>query len=190
MRILRNRNTRRFWAATIMIFSIACFVNKFSESNFKANHLSAMPLSNSIAVPIEQDQNEKTVFSQSADPANSISNLPTWKTVRMRVTGYCPCPICCGRFAQGRTANGHIIRQRERFVAADKKYPFGTEVVVPNYNNEKTIKVMDRGGAIKGNCLDLFFDNHATAAKWGVKYLDVKIRVTNENKEWKHANIN
>ena len=35
--------------------------------------------------------------------------------------------------------------------------------------------VTDRGGAIKGNKIDIYFDSHAEALAWGVKYLPVKV---------------
>jgi 3D (Asp-Asp-Asp) domain-containing protein len=93
-----------------------------------------------------------------------------WETVRMRVTAYCACRRCCGKFADGITASGHKIRRGDTFAAADKKYSFGTEMIVAGYNNGKPIKVLDRGGAIRGNKLDVFFNSHRTARKWGVKY--------------------
>ena len=114
--------------------------------------------------------------------AAAKNNLPRWHTVRMRVTAYCPCTLCCGRKAEGITANGHIIRRGDRFVAAPKQYSFGTEIIVPHYNGAQPIKVLDRGGAIKGNRLDLFFASHTRAAKWGIKYLNVKVR-TNRQEE-------
>jgi len=51
---------------------------------------------------------------------------------------------------------------------------------VPGYNNDKPIKVLDRGGAIRGNKLDVFFNSHQQALKWGVKYIDVRVRRTSE----------
>ena len=98
-----------------------------------------------------------------------------WQTVRMRVTAYCPCEKCCGEYSNGQTACGHKIRPGDVFVAADKKYSFGTEMLVAGYNNAEPVKVLDRGGAIRGNRLDVFFTSHEEALKWGVKYLDVKV---------------
>jgi len=103
-----------------------------------------------------------------------------WQTVRMRVTAYCACRRCCGKFADGITACGHKIRRGDAFAAADRKYSFGTEMVVAGYNNGKPIKVLDRGGAIRGNKLDVFFPTHRKARKWGVKYIDVKVRRSSE----------
>jgi 3D (Asp-Asp-Asp) domain-containing protein len=55
-------------------------------------------------------------------------------------------------------------------------YPFGTEMIVPGYNNAEPVKVLDRGGAISGNRLDVFFPSHQQALNWGVRYIDVKVR--------------
>lgn len=99
-----------------------------------------------------------------------------WQTVRMRVTAYCPCPICCGQYSDGMTACGHVIKAGDTFVAADKRYAFGTEMMVPGYSSGQIVKVFDRGGAIRGDRIDVFFPTHQEALEWGVKHLDVKIR--------------
>jgi 3D (Asp-Asp-Asp) domain-containing protein len=99
-----------------------------------------------------------------------------WQTVAMRVTAYCPCSKCCGEYADGITANGHRIRPGDTFAAADRRYSFGTEMLIPGYNNSVPVEVLDRGGAIKGNRLDVFFATHEEALQWGVQYLDVEVR--------------
>lgn len=119
--------------------------------------------------------------------------------VRMKVTAYCACIKCCGRQADGVTASGYDIGLRDRFVAADKRYPFGTVMLVPGYGWKDTyscrmysrsnirqlqpVLVLDRGGAIKGNHIDVYFDTHQEAIDWGVQYLDVTILRYRETKK-------
>jgi 3D (Asp-Asp-Asp) domain-containing protein len=180
------------WFAAIGFAAILSWLCMFGRPT-PARSFAMIPLSTSVAVPTEQD----TSIATTANPENSRivavpkptplpavvkETAPQWRTVRMRVTAYCPCQVCCGRLAQGITANGRVIRPGDRFAAAPKRYSFGTEIIVPQYNRERPIKVLDRGGTIKGNRLDLFFASHAKAAKWGVKYLDVKVR-TNRQQE-------
>ncbi len=118
-----------------------------------------------------------TIVSLSVGFARAVDEAGEWKTVRMRVTAYCPCEKCCGDWADGVTANGHRINQGDRFVAADRRYSFGTALLIPGYNNSQPVKVLDRGGAIKGNKLDVFFNTHQEALVWGVQYLDVKVKL-------------
>jgi len=81
--------------------------------------------------------------------------------VKYRVTAYCPCEKCCGKFADGITASGHVIKPGDKFVAAPKSIPFGTVLDVPGYG---IVKVEDRGGAIKDGRLDVFFGDKISSA--------------------------
>ena len=121
-----------------------------------------------LALPDKPQEEQKV--ETNTEPAEK------WRIVRMRVTGYCPCSKCCGEYADGITANGHKIQPGDTFVAADKRYSFGTEMVIEGYSSGKTIKVLDRGGAIRGNKLDAFFHTHQEALEWGVRHIDVKVR--------------
>ena len=87
-----------------------------------------------------------------------------------KLTAYCPGACCCGAYADGITASGHVIKPGDRFVAAPKNIPFGTMIVIPGYGR---VPVLDRGGAIKRGKLDLYFSTHREALNWGVKYFEV-----------------
>jgi len=92
------------------------------------------------------------------------------------VTAYCPCEKCCGKFADGITASKKPVTfNGGKFVAADPSLPFGTMVRVPGYNDGKAIPILDRGGAIKGKRLDVFFPTHQAALNWGRQTLIVEI---------------
>lgn len=92
------------------------------------------------------------------------------KTVIFRVTGYCSCSKCCGKFASGYTSSG-TKATAGRTVAASTQYDFGTKLLI----NGTTYTVEDRGGAITGNKIDIYFNTHAEAVAWGVKYLPVEV---------------
>jgi 3D (Asp-Asp-Asp) domain-containing protein len=139
-----------------------------SQSQMNESDVKTEPIqSAALALPSKPEEQKAEAKSNSSDE---------WRIVKMRVTGYCPCPKCCGKSADGITANGHKIRPGDTFVAADKRYSFGTEMVIEGYNNGQTIKVLDRGGAIRGNKLDAFFHTHQEALEWGVRHIDVKVR--------------
>lgn len=91
------------------------------------------------------------------------------------VTAYCPCHICCDKFADGVTASGHVIQDGDRFVAAPRDIKFNTRLLIPGYARDTPVKCLDRGGAITAGRLDVFFPTHAEAMEWGVKRLKVKI---------------
>lgn len=94
----------------------------------------------------------------------------------MIVTAYCPCAKCCGGHACGITASGRSVRANGgRFVAADAAVPFDTRVSIPGYNHGRPVPVLDRGGRIVGNRLDVFFPDHKTAQQWGVRRVNVVI---------------
>lgn len=137
---------------------------------------------NTISQPVLNKSEKKPELEQPSpngtvnNPLDNSEQPGEWQTVQMRVTAYCPCPKCCGEYSDGETACGHKIRPGDSFAAADRKYPFGTEMVIAGYQNTQPVKVLDRGGVIRGNRLDVFFHSHEEALKWGVKYVDVKIR--------------
>lgn len=97
--------------------------------------------------------------------------------VWMEVTAYCPCQICCGPNAQGLTASGKpVTHNAGRFVAADTtRLAFGSLLRIPGYHNATPVPVLDRGGAIKGNKLDVYFPTHEQAKQWGRQWLLVSI---------------
>ena len=96
-----------------------------------------------------------------------------------RVTAYCLCPKCCGKWSDGRTANNHLIMDGERFCAAPSSIPFGTMLIIEGYGKAE---VLDRDSAIKGKRLDVYFDTHQEALNWGVKYIEIFERLEREEK--------
>lgn len=103
--------------------------------------------------------------SEDTASASSSSSVKIYK-----VTAYCKCSKCCGSYANGYTAAG-TKASAGRTVAAPSNLPFGTKLNI----NGKTYVVEDRGGAIKGNRIDVYVNSHSEALAWGVRYLPVEV---------------
>lgn len=74
-----------------------------------------------------------------------------------RITYYCSCPICCGKWSTT-TASGATTVEGVT-IAADPSIPFGTKLMI----NDHVYTVQDRGGAIKGNHIDIYMSSHKKA---------------------------
>lgn len=78
-----------------------------------------------------------------------------------------------GMNGKGITANGERALEG-RTIAADASIPFGTEIYIPKLG--KAFIVVDRGGAIYGDRLDLYMESRKDALRFGVQELEVFIR--------------
>ncbi len=101
----------------------------------------------------------------------SVSRENTTGTTKIfKITAYCPCSKCCGKYASGYTSSG-TKATAGRTVAASSQFAFGTKLLI----NGKEYTVEDRGGAITGNKIDIYMNTHAEALAWGVRYLPVQV---------------
>jgi 3D (Asp-Asp-Asp) domain-containing protein len=86
-----------------------------------------------------------------------------------KITAYCPCSKCCGKWANGITSTG-VTATEGRTIAVDPSViPYGSIVEI----NGNRYVAEDCGGAIKKNRIDIYFNSHEEALKWGVQYHDV-----------------
>lgn len=115
---------------------------------------------------------------------------------KLLTTGYCKCGICCSwkrnwlfqpvyssgrnkgsRKIVGQTASGSMARPGT--IAADTTiFPFGTIMYIEGYGYGR---VEDRGGAINGLHIDLFFKSHKLAKEWGRQNKVVKVWIVNKS---------
>lgn len=99
-------------------------------------------------------------------PTSQVELLGTFK-----LTAYCACEKCCGK-SDGITATG-TKATANRTIAVDKTIiPYGTVVII----NGNEYVAEDTGGAVTGNIIDIFFDDHEEALNFGVQYADVYVK--------------
>ena len=85
-----------------------------------------------------------------------------------KLTAYCPCAKCCGK-NDGITATGTKATANRTIAVDPKVIPIGTQVLI----GDRTYIAEDVGGAIKDNIIDVYFDDHTEALKFGVQYAEV-----------------
>ena len=120
----------------------------------------------------EMNYTERTTVSVETQIGDSIGTA--W------VTGYCPCSICCGPYANGITASGATATPNHTIAvdAYNPIVPMGTKVVVDGV--EYTVE--DTGDLNHyGNDFDVYFATHNEALQWGRKNIEVYLAEGNTN---------
>ena len=100
-----------------------------------------------------------------------------------KLTAYCSCEICCSTWANNRPVDkngneiiygaiGEELTEGYSIAVDPSVIPYRTEVII----NGHTYKAQDCGGAIKGNRIDVYCDDHQTALNFGVQYAEVFVK--------------
>lgn len=99
-----------------------------------------------------------------------------WET--FKATAYCSCEKCCGEYAKNRpngvvyTASGEIAEEGVTIAADWEVLPPWTEVEIEGLG---TRIVHDKGSAVKGNHIDIYFRSHQKALDFGVQEIQLRV---------------
>lgn len=144
------------------------------EHKYKRTIYGTMPIKGTIKT------DKKTIEIEIDKEGDSDKAVKPVSLGNFKLTAYCSCSLCCGKWAYNRPVdeNGNEIvygaigeRLREGYsIAVDPSViPYQTEVVI----NGHTYKAQDCGSAIKGNRIDVYFEDHQAALNFGVQYAEV-----------------
>ena len=112
---------------------------------------------------------------KSVDYTSAMSGLPEeisdeWQSVT--ITAYCGCEKCCGKTDRITATGTHAIEGVT--IAVDPAViPYGSLVDIEGIG---TFVAEDCGGAIKGNKIDIYFERHEDALKFGI-WEDWRVRI-------------
>ncbi len=148
-------------------------------------HVDNAPLVSLVAATAETEATPTTEINETAPGLLDDERIRFYngrairpaRIVNLTVTAYSPDHRSCGDFADGVTAsNMSIWTNGMKLIAADTSiFPFGSMLSVPGYDGGAITPVLDRGGAIKGDRLDVLFPTHEAARRWGVQDLAVTV---------------
>lgn len=122
----------------------------------------------------------------SAMPCNMVE-APTEESKQFvslgvfRLTAYCSCHKCCGKWAENRPldsngkeivygASGNRLYSYYSIAVDPSVIPYGSIVLINGYEYE----AMDTG--VTGNCIDVYFDSHEEACQFGEQYKEVFLK--------------
>lgn len=84
---------------------------------------------------------------------------------KFTLTAYCNCKKCCGKWSGGPTASGKMPKAGRTIAVDPKVISLGSKVII----NGKTYTAEDTGSKIKKKKIDIYFDSHSEALKFGVQ---------------------
>lgn len=148
--------------AGVLIFAFVMFLNIAFCEKPKIEEFETTQEITTVEIPTEIKQADVRIVEPTTEQPK--------KTITMVVTAYCPCSKCCGK-SDGITASGVKAKQGVTVAADTRFFPFGTKLEIDG----KIYTVQDRGGAIKGNRIDLYFESHQSALNFGRQTRQVKI---------------
>lgn len=130
------------------------------------------------ALPLKPKTEFKTVKSDKflvlksdPEPQEEYISLGEFK-----LTAYCPCTECSGKWGN-KTASGEYAKSKWTVAADTDILPFGTRIYIDGTEYE----VQDRGSAVKGKTIDIYFDKHSETTDFGVQYAEVTIKAKEGN---------
>ena len=102
-----------------------------------------------------------------------ITDVEEWESLgRFKLTYYCPCRKCNGKWAGKATASGEPLKPGTTIAVDPRVIPLGTRVRI----GEHEFIAQDTGSGIKGNRIDICLEDHSECLRAGVQYSEVHVR--------------
>lgn len=135
------------------------------ETTTEAETITVKPTKPKTTKVVETTKIETTKKTESTESSEYIS------LGEFKLTAYCNCSTCCGKWSGSPTASGAMPKANHTIAVDTSVIPFGTEVII----NGNTYVAEDTGSAIKGNKIDIYMSSHEEALNFGVRYAEVLI---------------
>ncbi|TXI34812.1 MAG: hypothetical protein E6Q53_00890 [Candidatus Moraniibacteriota bacterium] len=121
-------------------------------------------------VPVaEMSREDKMLARWKAKQAHLWKNLPTDPFI-INASAYTAAADECGK-SDGITASGIKVTEK-RTLACPPAFPFGTKIAIEGMGE---FRCEDRGGAIKGNHIDIYMETKAEAFSFGRRNLTAQV---------------
>ena len=107
-------------------------------------------------------------FASSIGEVNATDDMYGEYLGDYQLTYYCSCEVCCD-VETGITATGTPVVEGQTIAVDPSVIPYGTQVIIGGH----VFTAEDCGGAVKGNHIDIYVNDHDRALSMGVNQADV-----------------
>lgn len=149
--------------AVVISIPISIAAYKSQSVGYTANMVSVESLSNDFEIATIIPEIPETP-EPTSEPINERVSLGEF-----RITAYCHCSKCCGKWADGVTFTETVATEGRTIAVDPDVIQLGSTVEI----NGVEYVAEDIGSAIRGNRIDLYMSSHEEALDWGVQYYDV-----------------
>lgn len=125
--------------------------------------LASMMMLSEVNAPVCTVASDESSKVFTAQPIASTPNTDSVEWQTFTITAYCKCNECCGK-TDGITATGGKAKQGRTVAVDPTLIPYGSVVYIDGIGY---YIAEDCGGAIKDNRIDVYFDSHSEAVKFG-----------------------
>lgn len=163
-----NKTPAHVWLALIAI-ALSLLTIGFTIGSLTTRSLAVEPepeVVEQVTSKLKAAEPEATEYAVLEGPLPEIVNLGEFK-----ITHYCPCPICCGEWADGITYTGTQATEGRTIAVDPDVIPLGSTIEIDG----QMYVAEDIGAAIQGNRIDIYMASHEAAEQAGVKYSEVYI---------------
>jgi 3D (Asp-Asp-Asp) domain-containing protein len=121
-------------------------------------------------VKSEEEKKREAIFARwRAKQPHLWKNLPQGKFT-INASAYTAAADECGK-SDGITASGLKVKEKQT-IACPPQFPFGAKIKIEGYG---TYVCEDRGGAIKGNKIDIYVETKKEAFSFGRRNLEAQV---------------
>lgn len=159
-------------AASVMALIIGVRAFATTSSNTPQEIAPEPPRVAQATLTVYDTTQNENVPETTTEPPQTVEMEPPAEQewIEAVATAYCSCEKCCGEWATNRpdgivcTASGAVAEEGVTIAADWDVLPPGTTVFIDGLGERV---VQDRGAAVKGNAVDVYFQDHNEALLFG-----------------------